>query len=42
MIDMSYMQVSRLLEAYYHGCKDPKIKKGELSEKAYLTEQLFT
>jgi len=42
MINLSYLQTSRLLQSYYKGNTELGITKGELTDKAYITEQLFT
>lgn len=42
MINLSYLQTSRLLQCYYKDNNELKTKKGELTDKAFMTEQLFT
>lgn len=42
MINLSYLQTSRLLQSYYKGNEELGTKQGELTDRAYITEQLFT
>jgi hypothetical protein len=43
MINLSYMQTSRLLQTYFYGNKEKKVPQpGELSDKSYMGEQIFT